>query len=192
MVAALTAAIAAALYVLSIQTRLAAVVAILVVVLIVVALTVTAGSSLGADSPAVARWLVWTWSPGVLIVLAAVAAVAIHLGVVWAAGDDASAQDQAVAGAIGAVVTAGATSIKSWLETHMAPWIAAKIFCRRYAPLFPCTPVGLGPGRQAQEMFTALCGTQQLTGPQVQELLTRIRAAKLAGEVSGGQNWKCL
>lgn len=183
------------LYVLTHDAGATPVIGVLMVVIISAALVVTAGAFLGIDQPKVAPWLLWAWTPAVLIVVGAIAAIGIHLGVEWAAGKDATGQEKGVATAAGVLVTAVVTQVRGWLEKHLAPWISAKVVCRRYGPLFPCTPEGLGKGRQAQEAFSTRCRDRKPENwsvPKTRELLNSISEAVAADEVSGGRNWKCL
>ena len=109
--------------------------------------------------------------------------------------DKAPAAERAIIGTAGALVTLVVVNLNDWLKKILAPWFSFKVVKRKYQPMFPCTPVGLGPGRQAQEVVSSRCrsfSADQWGRASVRELLEKVAAAISAGEYHGGSNWKCL
>lgn len=188
-----TAALALLIYIATNDSGVTTVGGVALVVAVVIALLVASGAYLGVDHPKLAAWLLWTWSPGVLLGLGCVSAIAIHLGVEWSAGNDASPQVKATAGALVALVTASVTQIDQWLTKHLSPWLSGVVVLRRYSALFPCVPAGLGPGRKAQEAIERVRRTRTAGGvAKTTAVLTLIRNAIRADQVDGRPNWRCL
>lgn len=195
MVPVTTALLALLVYVATADAGTGAVAGVIVVIVVSALLLVGSGAVLGTDQPAVSSYLLWAWTPAVLIVVGSIAAAGIHFGVAWAAGEEATGSEKAIAAALGVVVTAATTQISGWLEKHLAPWMSSKVLCARYGHLFPCTPEGLGVGRQAQESLSDACrqrAKEDWTVAKTADLLRKIARAVAAGEAHGGPNWKCL
>jgi hypothetical protein len=155
---------------------------------------VLAGFFVGAGHPARARWLMAAWTPALLLGLGAVGGLGIELAVQLTPGDDASARTKAVYAAVGAIVVGVIAAVNGWADKHRSPWLARRVICWRYGPLFPCLPQGDGVGRRATEALTPVCGSASaplVNGAAVQALLENIKAAVDAGEYSGGDNWSC-
>lgn len=146
------------------------------------------GIRVGTRKPPLARWLIWCWTPAAIVGLGGVAAIGAAITVRFTAGDHASGQTKTLYALVVAAVVAGVAAINGWVARHLAPWLATRAIRWRYGALFPCVPVGNGPGREAQEAITGPI----LDGPAIQHVLTKISAARAAGAVDGGKNWKCF
>jgi hypothetical protein len=195
MAAIIAAALGLALYALAAYVSLGLAIALGVVAVVMLSLVVLSGAALCHHNPTASSYLMQGWSTLVLLAAGGVAAVGIYLGARFVVGDDAPDAEKAVVGAVGALVTLVVTKSNDWLEKKLAPWFCCKVVKRRYEAKFPCTPVGLGPGRQAQEAIASRCGSfsaGQWKRAAVQALLEKVEAAFAAGEFDGGPNWECL
>lgn len=166
----------------------------LAIVVLVLGGCVLAGVLVGASRPALARWLMAAWTPALLLGLAVIGAVAIELAIQLTPGDTASDRTKAVYAAVGALVVGIVAAVNDWVGKHRSPWLARRVICWRYWGLFPCLPQGNGPGRQATEAMTPICGSAKApldNGAAVQAMLEKIKAAVKAGEFHGGPHWSC-
>lgn len=149
-----------------------------------------AGWALGHRTPGTSRWLLWCWTPAVIILSGAVGALVAYLGVRWAAGKDAPESAQIIGGLIAALLTGVGTSLGKFLQDHLTPWLAKNTLWSKYKDAFPCLPPGLGAGRSAYELLDTLhrADAARWKGPAIQDLLTTIAAAYEAGEFKGGSS----
>jgi len=176
------------------NTGLTAVVVVVAAVLVLIVMAVVVGASLGHRSPSTTRWLLWLWTPGVLIVLGAVTAALAHFATL-VAGKDATGSAKTFAALAVAVVVAIGTQAKDWLPKHLAPWLAKKVTGWQYSnAYFPCLPVATLPlGKAAWEGLSeaSSSGVEAWTGPKLQALLQTIKDAVDAGQTTKDASWVC-
>lgn len=188
------AGIALVLYLWERSAGIAVVLGVGFVVLLVTGLAVRAGASLGHQTPSATRWLLWLWTPGVLIVLGAATAVLAHLSTLAVAGEKASDSTKTIAALIAAILVAVGTQAKDWLPKHLAPWLAKKVVCSDYPKeYFPCLPSDMPKGAAAWELVSEACTSDaaKLTGPNLQLLLQAIKDAVEAKQTAKDSGWKC-
>jgi hypothetical protein len=167
-----------------------------VIAAIAICACVGLGWKKGHAWPKASRWLLSTWTTGVVGVGGVGAAIAANYTTLAVAEKEAASSTKTTFALITAAIAAiAATLVKEGLPKHLSPWLARRLLCKRYqTKYFNCRPVGPGMdlGRNAWEQLSAArSDDSKWKGANLQTLLTTVNEAITAGQHKGATGWKC-
>jgi hypothetical protein len=193
MSAVVVAATGLLLYVWEQKAGLVVVVVAGIVALVLAGLAVASGQVLADDTPRLTRWLLAAWSPGVVLVVASVAAAVADASTHLVAPDGASDATKTTSALATAALVAVGSQAGSWLPGHLSPWLARRLLTARYAPAFPCLPAAMPAGEAAYRALqdAAAGGPDGWCGTRLVELLRVVHAAHVAYQTAASPAWHC-